>query len=68
MSEEALYELREEGTNGWFVVDNGSNLTKDKCYNLYQFLLSQGVNPQRLKIVRVALDTRITGTDPLTFG
>lgn len=54
MSEEALYELREEGTSGWFVVDNGSNLTKDKCYNLYQFLLSQGVSPQRLKIVRVA--------------
>jgi len=54
MSEEALYELREEGTTGWSVVDDGSNLTKDQCYDLYQFLLSQGVNPQRLKIVRVA--------------
>jgi len=54
MSEEALYNLLEEGTNGWFVVDNGSNLTKQKCSKLYDFLLAQGVSPHRLKIVRTA--------------
>lgn len=54
MSEEPLYQLLEESTSGWFVVDNGSNLTKDQCSKLYDILLSQGANPQRLKIVRVA--------------
>lgn len=54
MSEETLYELLEEGTNGWFSVYNGKNLTKEQCTKLYYSLLSQGVSPQRLKIVRVA--------------
>lgn len=54
MSEEPLYRLLEESTSGWFVVDDGDNLTRDQCSNLYKILLSQGANPQRLKIVRVA--------------
>lgn len=54
MSEEALYELLEEGTSGWFVVDKGSNLTKEQCSKLYNHFLYLGVSPKRLKIVRVS--------------
>jgi hypothetical protein len=53
MSEEALYDLHEELTNGWFPVNDGRNLNKEECTNLYDNLLRQGVNPRRLKIVRV---------------
>jgi|DEB0MinimDraft_4_1074332.scaffolds.fasta_scaffold174436_2 hypothetical protein len=55
MSEEIpLYDLQEELTNGWFTVNEGKNLNKEDCTNLYNTLLRQGVNPRRLKIVRVA--------------
>jgi hypothetical protein len=55
MSEEIpLYDLQEELTNGWFTVNDGKNLNKEDCTNLYNTLLRQGVNPRRLKIVRVA--------------
>jgi len=26
---EPMYQIEEEGTNGWFVVDNHTNLTKE---------------------------------------
>lgn len=52
--ENPLYNLLEEGTSGWFIVDNGNNLTREQCSKLYDFSLSQGVSPRRLKIVRVA--------------
>ena len=55
MSEEIpLYDLQEELTNGWFTVNEGKTLNKEDCTNLYNTLLRQGVNPRRLKIVRVA--------------
>ena len=54
MSEEPLYDLQEQLTNGWFTVNNGRNLNKEQCTNLYNTLLLQGVNPSRIKIVRVA--------------
>jgi len=55
MSEEIpLYDLQEESTSGWVVVDEGSNLTKEQCSRLYDHFLYLGVSPKRLKIVRVA--------------
>ena len=51
---EPRYQIEEEGTNGWFVIDNHTNLTKQRCSEVYQFLLDNGTNPQRLRITRVS--------------
>ena len=51
---EAMYQIEEEGTNGWFVVDNHTNLTKEQCSEIYYALIAQGYNPQRLRIARVS--------------
>lgn len=54
MSEEPLYDILEEATNGWYPLENYQNLTKEKCKEVYDFLLLRGYNPNRLKIVRSA--------------
>ena len=51
---EPRYQIEEQGTNGWFVIDNHTNLTKQRCSEVYQFLLNNGHNPQRLRITRVS--------------
>ena len=51
---EAMYQIEEEGTNGWFVIDNHTNLTKEQCSEIYHALIAQGHNPQRLRITRVS--------------
>ena len=46
-----LYEIL-EGTNGWSSI--ATNLTEDECKQRYDDLVYyDGVNPQRLKIIRV---------------
>ena len=51
---EPLYKIEEEGTNGWSLLDNYQNLTKDKCKESYDYLLRKGYDPNRLKIIRTA--------------
>lgn len=51
---EPRYQIEEEGTNGWFVIDNHTNLTKERCSEIYHALIAQGYNPQRLRISRVS--------------
>lgn len=51
---EPLYKIEEEGTNGWYLLDNYQNLTKEKCFETWNYLLKEGYNPNRLKIVRTA--------------
>jgi hypothetical protein len=51
---EPLYKIEEEGTDGWYLLENYENLTKDKCTETYNILLRNGYNPNRLKIVRTA--------------
>lgn len=49
-----LYQIQEEGTNGWYLLENYENLTKEKCSETWDYLLKKGYNPNRLKIVRTA--------------
>lgn len=51
---EPLYQIQEEGTDGWFLLENYENLTKEKCSEVWKSLISEGYNPNRLKIVRTA--------------
>lgn len=49
-SPEPRYRLEEESTVGFVVIAN--NLTKEKCKELYDEKLDEGINPIRLKIIR----------------
>jgi hypothetical protein len=49
-----LYKIEEEGTNGWHLLENYENLTKDRCSEIWSALIVKGYNPNRLKIVRTA--------------
>ena len=49
--ETKLYVLQEEGTTGWENIT--SPLTREDCSSQYKFQVSQGTNPERLRIVRV---------------
>ena len=51
---EPLYKIEEEGTDGWSLLENYQNLTKEKCTESWKYLLNKGYNPNRLKIVRTA--------------
>ena len=51
---EPLYKIEHEGTNGWFLLENYQDLTKEKCAETWKYLTSKGYNPNRLKIVRTA--------------
>jgi len=47
------YKIEEEGTNGWELVDEThQQLTKERCSELLENLLSKGVNPNYLRVVR----------------
>lgn len=46
------YQIEEEGTSGWFIVDDKFNLTKEQAKESYNLLVLEGYNPNRLKIVR----------------
>ena len=47
-----LYKLEEEETIGWYVVEE--NLTQERCKELYDQKLNEGINPRRLRITRTA--------------
>ena len=47
-----LYKLEEEETIGWYVVEE--NLTQERCKELYDQKLNEGINPRRLRIIRTA--------------
>ena len=47
-----LYKIEEESTSGWHEV--GTSLTRDECEQIYNRLLDDGVNPNRIKIARIS--------------
>ena len=49
---EKLYRLEEEHTTGWYEV--GTNLPQQKCKELYDAKLNEGISPTRLRISRIA--------------
>ena len=50
--EEQLYRIEEEGTNGWFQIDNHGNLTKQQATQILNQLFREGYNPGRIRVVR----------------
>lgn len=52
MTEEKRYQLEVENTSGWYIL--GHNLSQEKCKELYDQKLHEGISPQRLRILRVA--------------
>jgi len=51
---EPLYKIEEEGTNGWFLLEDYQNLTKERCSEIWKNLIAEGYNPNRLKIIRIS--------------
>ena len=50
---EKLYRIEEEGTDGWSIHDpSHKGLTKEQTQQVWETLISQGVNPSRLRIIR----------------
>ena len=49
---EKLYRLEEEHTTGWYEV--GTSLSQEKCKELYDAKLNEGISPTRLRISRIA--------------
>lgn len=47
-----LYRIEEESTNGWFTVPNHQGLTQEQCTEMYNGLMNDGVDPDRLRIIR----------------
>ena len=52
MTEDKRYKLEVEETSGWYVVVE--NVSQEDCKVKYEEQLNQGVNPQRLRITRIA--------------
>lgn len=50
MEQQKLYRVEEFETSGWTVLY--SSLPKNEAQNLYEGLLSEGVSPKRIRIVR----------------
>jgi len=46
-----LYKIEEECTTGW--EEHKTNLTKEEAKKVYDSLIYEGVNPQRIKITRI---------------
>jgi hypothetical protein len=46
-----LYKIQEEGTNGWSDICKPSS--KEECMKQYDSLISEGINPIRLKVIKV---------------
>ncbi len=55
MTEQKLYKIIEQASNGWFLVD--TNLTKEQCNEKLNQVIAAGANPNDLKAVFVD-DTR----------
>ena len=49
---EERYTLEEEQTSGWYAIEE--NISKQRCKELYDERLNEGVNPRRLRITRIA--------------
>lgn len=50
---ENLYRIEELGTSGWEVVESTAvKMTQEKTKEMYEYLLRQGCNPERLRVVR----------------
>ena len=52
MTEDKRYKLEVEETSGWYVVVE--NVSQEDCKTKYDEQLNQGINPQRLRITRIA--------------
>ena len=52
MEEQKRYRLEEEETAGWYVVID--DVSEEQCKQRYNERLNEGINPQRLRITRVA--------------
>lgn len=52
MDQQPTYKIIEEYTSGW--EEKYSSLTRDQVKEKYDYLMSQGVNPERIKIVRIS--------------
>ena len=52
VKEEKRYTLQLEETSGWYVVVE--NVSQEGCKTKYDEQLNQGINPQRLRITRIA--------------
>lgn len=48
----ALYRVEEEGTNGWFQVDDYQGLTKEQATQVLNQLFQEGHNPEHIRVVR----------------
>ena len=52
---EPLYRIEEQSTTGWHDWDKEKpDMTKEKCQELYETLLNDGINPDDLRIKRVS--------------
>ena len=51
LMEEKLYAIDQEFTDGW--KRKFSSLTQEQAEEKYNFLLSRGTSPDRIKIVRI---------------
>ena len=47
MTEQKLYKIIEQASNGWFLVD--TNLTKEQCNAKLNEVMEGGANPNDLK-------------------
>lgn len=48
-----LYRIEEQFTNSWELIDESSQkLTKEQCDEKLRYYLSQGYNPNYLRVVR----------------
>ena len=52
MTEDKRYKLEVEEASGWCVVVE--NVSQEDCKTKYDEQLNQGINPQRLRITRIA--------------
>jgi len=52
VKEEKRYRLEVEETTGWYSV--ADNVSQEDCKKAYDEKLNEGINPQRLRIIRVA--------------
>ena len=52
--ENKLYEVRQLTTTGWYLLDqDATNLTKEQCDDKLDEYMSDGISPQRLKVIRL---------------
>tara|TARA_B100001057_G_C22526102_1_gene823895 strand:- start:457 stop:621 length:165 start_codon:yes stop_codon:yes gene_type:complete len=47
-----LYKIEEEATSGWSLYENYRHLTKEQAQEKISFLMSNGINPEHLRVIR----------------